>query len=77
MVVEAALSGQGVALARLSLAADQLEKGRLIAPFPRSAPLPAGMAYYVARRRGPDRPEVIAFCTWLESEVAALRALGL
>lgn len=77
MVVEAALNGQGVALARLSLAADELDKGRLISPFPRSAPLPTGMAYYLARRRGPERREVSAFCAWLESEAGALRALGL
>ncbi len=77
MVVEAALSGQGVALVRLSLAADELEKGRLIAPFPRSAPLSTGMAYYLVRRSGAERPEVSAFCTWLTREVVALRTLGL
>jgi DNA-binding transcriptional LysR family regulator len=62
---------------RLSLAADELEKGRLLAPFPRSASLPTGLAYYLARRSGAERPEVSAFCAWLEREVGALRALGL
>jgi LysR family glycine cleavage system transcriptional activator len=72
-----ALSGQGVALVRLSLAADELEKGRLVTLFPRSAPLPTGLGYYLVRRSGAERPEVSAFCAWLEAEVAALRALGL
>jgi LysR family glycine cleavage system transcriptional activator len=77
MVVEAALRGQGVGLVRLSLAADELAQGRLLTPFPRVELLPTGMSYYLVRRRGPQRPEVSAFCTWIEREVAALRALGL
>jgi LysR family glycine cleavage system transcriptional activator len=77
MVVEAALQGQGVGLVRLSLAADELAQGRLLTPFPRAELLPTGMSYYLVRRRGPQRPEVSAFCAWVEHEITALRALGL
>jgi LysR family glycine cleavage system transcriptional activator len=77
MLVEAAIAGQGVGLVRLSLAAEELEKGRLVTLFPRIAPLPTGMSYYLVRRIGPQRPEVSAFCAWVEREVSSLRALGL
>jgi LysR family glycine cleavage system transcriptional activator len=77
MVVEAALQGQGVGLVRLSLVADELEKGRLVKPFPRIPLLPTGMAYYLVRRPGSQRAEVGAFCAWVEGEIGALRALGL
>lgn len=77
MLVEAALRGQGVALVRLSLAADEIDKGRLLSVFPRVAPLATGMSYYLVRRVGPVRPEVEAFATWVEHEVAALKKLGL
>jgi LysR family glycine cleavage system transcriptional activator len=71
MVVEAALQ------VRLSLAADELDAGRLVTPFPRIAQLPTEYAYYLALPRGPQRPEVRAFCDWVRREVEALRGLGL
>jgi LysR family glycine cleavage system transcriptional activator len=77
MVVEAALQGQGVGLVRLSLAADELAQGRLLTPFPRVALLATGMSYYLVQRRGPQRPEVSAFCAWVTQEIGALAALGL
>lgn len=77
MLVEAAVSGQGVGLVRLALAVDELEKGRLVTPFPRIAPLPTGMSYSLVRRIGPERPEVAAFCAWVLQEIVSLRALGL
>lgn len=77
MVVEAALQGQGVGLVRLSLAADELEQGRLVRLFPRIAVLPTGMSYYLVRRSGPERPEVKAFSVWVEREITSLRRLGL
>jgi len=78
MVVEGAVRGQGVALVRLSLAADDLAAGRLIAPFPRAALTPTGRSYYlVTTRLKALRPEVLAFCAWLRREVGALRKLGL
>jgi LysR family transcriptional regulator, glycine cleavage system transcriptional activator len=39
MVIDAAINGQGVALARTTLAAWDLINGRLVRPFPDSLPL--------------------------------------
>lgn len=73
MVVEAAVQGQGVGLARLSLAADDLARGRLVRPFPRVRALPTGKHYCIAAPRTPlPRPEVLAFRDWLIAEAAAL-----
>jgi LysR family glycine cleavage system transcriptional activator len=75
LVVEAAVRGQGVGLARLSLAIDDLSAGRLVRPFPRVRPMPTGRAYYLASPRGRSmRPEVAAFREWLRAEVQALAA---
>jgi LysR family glycine cleavage system transcriptional activator len=73
MLVEAAIQGQGVGLARLSLAADELARGRLVRPFSRVRPLPTGKHYCIAATRAPAmRPEVAAFRDWLVAEAAAL-----
>lgn len=73
MLIEAALRGQGVALARWSLAVDELESGRLVLPFPRVAPLLTGLAYYlVSPRENLRRKEVAAFRDWVTSEAASL-----
>jgi len=74
MLVEAAVRGQGVALARWSLAADDLAAGKLKAPFPRVPPLPTGLTYYLAApAENLRRPEVSAFRKWIQHESAALR----
>jgi LysR family glycine cleavage system transcriptional activator len=77
MLVEAVVRGQGVALARWSLAMDDLAAGRLEMPFPRARPVPTGRAYYVvAPREALARPHVAAFAAWLRSEAAEIgRAL--
>lgn len=78
MVVEGAVRGQGVALVRLSLAADDLAARRLVMPFPRAGLTPTGRSYFlVSTRVKAQRPEVAAFCAWLRREVGALRTLGL
>lgn len=74
-VVNAAVRGQGVALARLSLAQDALESGRLVLPFPRVRPMPTGRRYtlvYKPSRR--TAPEIRAFRRWLSLEMAPLKA---
>jgi len=78
MVVDAAIRGQGVALARWSLAADALAQGRLIQPFPDARPVPTRRAYYLVGRAATlVRPEVAAFRAWLVAEIAgSLRAPG-
>ena len=73
MLVEAATRGQGVALARWSLACDELESGRLLALFPRVPPLATENSYYlVGPRESFRRPPVAAFRTWVLAEAATL-----
>ena len=73
MVVEAAVRGQGVALARLALCADELATGRLVRPFPRLKPEPTGRAYYLAIPAASlQRPEVAAFRDWVRAEIRSL-----
>jgi LysR family transcriptional regulator, glycine cleavage system transcriptional activator len=77
MLVEAAVRGQGVALARWSLAADELAAGKLSQPFPKVSPLATGRAYYlVAPAENLRRPEVAAFRKWIQHESEALRERG-
>jgi LysR family glycine cleavage system transcriptional activator len=73
MLIEAAVRGQGIALARRSLAAEDLLAGRLVLAFPRLRPLATGLAYYLAApRENLARPAVAAFCDWLRHEAAEL-----
>jgi LysR family glycine cleavage system transcriptional activator len=70
MVIQAAVEGQGVALARSVLAASDLAAGRLVKPFDVS--LPARWAYYlVCPRAMRDNPKIIAFRDWLLAEARA------
>jgi LysR family glycine cleavage system transcriptional activator len=77
MLVEAAVRGQGVALARWSLVVDDLAAGRLQLPFPKVAPLPTGLSYsLVAPRENLRRPAVAAFWGWVVRESAPLKTPG-
>lgn len=64
MLIEAALSGQGVALARRRFAQDDLAAGRLVRPF--DIEVEDGYAYYLVWREGhaPSAP-VNLFRDWL------------
>lgn len=73
-VVDAAARGTGVALARYSLAADELALGRLVRVLPDIPALPTGRAYFLAGHPGAARPEVEAFRSWLRDELAGLMA---
>jgi LysR family glycine cleavage system transcriptional activator len=76
MLVAAAVEGQGVALARRSLALDDIAAGRLVLAFPRLAPTPLRRAYYIAAPRANlTRPPVAAFRNWLRAQAATLRQL--
>jgi LysR family transcriptional regulator, glycine cleavage system transcriptional activator len=67
LALQAAVDGQGVALGRLTLAADELFSGRLIQPF--DIVLPNDYSYWLAYPAAAlSRPEVAAFRTWLLSE---------
>ena len=66
------MAGQGVALARRVLAADDLDAGRLVSPFDIS--LPSELAYYfVAPPRYFERPKVAAFYHWVCAEARDYR----
>jgi LysR family glycine cleavage system transcriptional activator len=72
-LVEAAVRGQGVAMARWSLIQDELSAGRLVRVFARLAPLPVGHAYsLVGLRETFRRPEIAAFRDWLRLEIREL-----
>ena len=67
MVIQASMAGQGVALARAVLAADELAAGRLVLPFTLS--LPSEFAYYlVCPTNTAEHPKIAAFRDWLLSE---------
>jgi LysR family glycine cleavage system transcriptional activator len=68
--MQAAMAGEGVALGRSVLVADELADGRLVRPFDVS--LPAEYAYYVAYpEAAAGRPKVRAFRDWLLEEAGA------
>ena len=71
LVLQAAVEGQGVALGRLLLAADDLQRGRLVQPF--EIVLPNDYSYWlVYPRASAERPDVAAFRAWLLSEARAM-----
>ncbi len=72
-MVQAALTGQGIALARLPLVAESLQTGDLIEPLPDQR-VNSPMAYYVmVASRSAQRPEIQAFCNWLAEQSAITR----
>ncbi|MDO9149264.1 MAG: LysR substrate-binding domain-containing protein [Hydrogenophaga sp.] len=76
-IVQAALTGQGVALARLPLVAESLASGALVEPLPHTR-MDSPLAYWLlVAPRSSLRPEVKAFCEWLQQQAAATReAIG-
>ena len=76
-IVQAALTGQGVALARLPLVAESLASGALVEPLPQTR-LDSPLVYWLlVAPRSAQRPEVKAFCDWLLLQAAATReAIG-
>jgi len=70
LVIQAAVEGQGVALARASLVGLDMEAGRLVRPF--GPNLKSKYAcYVVAPENTADRPKIKAFREWLFDEVRA------
>ncbi len=73
--IQAALAGQGVALARLPLVHEQLQRGELVEPFGRSARLGSPFSYWLIT--GPNaarRPEVKQFADWVREQAALTRS---
>lgn len=67
MVIDAAVDGQGVALARTGLAAGDLIHGRLVRPF--SLALPVSYAYWIVCPKAAAKlPKIVTFRNWLLAE---------
>jgi len=70
MAIDAAVDGQGVALARTALAAWDLIGGRLVRPF--ALALPVSYAYWIVCPKATARlPKIVAFSDWLLAEARA------
>jgi LysR family transcriptional regulator, glycine cleavage system transcriptional activator len=69
MLIDAAIDGQGIALARTVLAAWDLVHGRLVRPF---APgLPLSRSYWiVCPKATASLPKIRTFCNWMLAEAA-------
>jgi LysR family glycine cleavage system transcriptional activator len=73
LVIEAALGGRGVALAKRTLAQDDLDAGRLIVPMQITTSV--DFAYYVVHPKAKGRlAQVKAFVAWITAEAAAHEA---
>ncbi|TKC92225.1 transcriptional regulator GcvA [Trinickia terrae] len=67
-VLQAAIDGHGVALARSVMACDDVAAGRLVPLFP-EVKLAAELAYYVVyRAECASQPKLVAFREWLMQE---------
>jgi DNA-binding transcriptional LysR family regulator len=67
MAIEAALSGQGIAMGRLSLVEELLKAGRLVAPFRRRVKSPTRY-FLVYPEELENRPGVRTVAEWLREE---------
>ena len=76
-IVQAALAGQGLALARMPLIADALASGDLVEVLPGHR-IDSPLAYWLmVGPRSAQRPEIKAFCAWLQVQAEATRqAIG-
>jgi LysR family glycine cleavage system transcriptional activator len=69
LVIEAAMNGRGVALAKRALAQADIDAGRLVAPLQIATAV--DFAYYVVHPKAKGRlPQVKAFVKWLGDEAA-------
>lgn len=72
-MVQAALTGQGVVLARLPLVAESLANGDLVEALPDKR-MDSPMAYWlIVAPRSAQRPEIIAFREWLAVQARITR----
>jgi len=70
MLIDAAIDGQGIALARTALAAADLINGRLVRPFEITLPL-KNTYWIVCPKATSALPKIAAFRDWLLAEAAA------
>lgn len=72
--IDAALSGSGVVLGRMTIAARDLGEGRLVMPFDLS--LSTDAQYRVVCPEGAEtRPNIRAFLDWIEAEATELKKM--
>ncbi|MEL6372083.1 MAG: transcriptional regulator GcvA [Pseudomonadota bacterium] len=72
LVIEAAVAGKGVALAKSALALADLEAARLVVPFDFTTP--SSFAYYIVHPASKARIKAVkAFKAWLKEEADATR----
>jgi LysR family glycine cleavage system transcriptional activator len=70
MVIDAAINGQGIALARTTLAAWDLINGRLVRPF--SLSLPLSKTYWIiCPKATASLPKIVTFRDWLLAEASS------
>ncbi|MEN9855073.1 MAG: hypothetical protein RL186_1002 [Pseudomonadota bacterium] len=71
LVIDAAASGRGVALAKRAIAAADLQSGRLIAPFSEAGDK-VGFAYWLVRPKGRTMtPALHSFLEWIKDEASS------
>jgi len=79
MVIDAAINGQGIALARTTLAAWDLIHGRLMRPFPEASRLSKSY-WIVCPKATAALPKIVTFRDWLLAEASTdlrrLKRLG-
>jgi LysR family glycine cleavage system transcriptional activator len=66
-MIQAAISGQGVALGRLPLVNDLIQSGALATPF-RKAMVGSRGYFIIESEHGAAKPHVRAFAAWLMEE---------
>ena len=72
--IQAALAGQGVALARVALVFEALQRGELVEPFGPQSRMTSPYAYWlIVTPAARARPEVKQFCAWVEAQAALTR----
>jgi len=74
--IQAAVAGQGLALARMALVREALDRGELVEPFGPAGRVGSPYSYWLIRwpaRR--ERPALVAFENWLIEQAAATRAV--
>jgi LysR family glycine cleavage system transcriptional activator len=72
--VQAALAGHGVALARVPLVFEALQRGELVEPFGVERRILSPFSYWMlVSATSRTRPEVAQFATWIEAQALATR----
>ena len=72
LTIQAAIAGQGVALASTALVADALEAGVLVRPFGEQYRTPLDMAYFLVYLEQAEMdPKIVDFRDWLLTEYSS------